>query len=113
MANFELGEEIEKDAFCPSQARDKEKIQSPLRCHKDHVDGEKAITKLTYDTRPPESLLGIVSLSHTHDKTESIFRLVGYKFEMSYIHRFSVTTRFSYIWPTFKTRWVSFLDKRR
>ena len=57
----------------------------------------KAITKLTYDTRPPESLLGIVSLSHTHDKTESIFRLVGYKFEMSHIHRFSVTTRFSYI----------------
>ena len=29
MVNFELGEEIEKDAFCPSQARDKEKIQSP------------------------------------------------------------------------------------
>ena len=57
----------------------------------------KAITKLTYDTRPPESLLGIVSLTHTHDKTESIFRLVGYKFEMSYTHRFSVTTRFSYI----------------
>ena len=41
MVNFELGKEIEKDAFCPSQARDKEKIQSPLRCHKDHVDGEK------------------------------------------------------------------------
>ena len=41
MVNFELGEEIENDAFCPSQARDKENIQSPLRCHKEHVGGEK------------------------------------------------------------------------
>ena len=77
---------------------DKEKIQSPRsNATKTMLMARKAITKLTYDTRPPESLLGIVSLTHTHDKTESIFRLVGYKFEMSYIHRFSVTTRFSYI----------------
>ena len=97
MVNFELGEEIENDAFCPSQARDKKKFSPRSDATKTMLVARKAITKLTYDTRPPESLLGIVSLSHTHDKTESIFRLVGYKFEMSYIHRFSVTTRFSYI----------------